>query len=340
MGDTARETHALGKVSAVFKTEKDGGWEEWEVLEMRVQDPLGYPYSGRLEIVATNRNLDFDYLLGRSCSLVLDRGKRKQLYKGLVIRVRGMGNFDFGSVGRVDFAAALWLLYQGRNIRVFENRTAPQIVEEVVQTALAPFGRRIRLNLGSTYEPLESRTQLKEPDWDFIERLMADEGMFLYFDQGEAEDDPETVVLIDCNDALPEVETEEGEKIEQNERPSMDFATIGQSWRDAHKDRAPSKEAEPEPVSIMVSLQIDPKDPVHADDKFVLRDATGFSCEKTVKDDQGSGNGCLDLQFEGLRRDHRYTLEVRRGGGRAGYKMFQNQTFEDLQSPKPDKDQQ
>ena len=214
MGDTAKETHALEKVSAVFKTQKDGGWEEWEVLEMRVEDRLGYPYSGRLEIVATNRNFDFDYLLGRSCALVLDRGKRKQLYKGLVIRVQAAGNFEFGSVGRVDFAAALWLLYQGRNIRVFENRTAPQIVEEVVRTALAPVGRKIRLNLGSAYEPLESRTQLKEPDWDFIERLMADEGMFLYIDQGEAEADKETVVLVDSNDALPEVETEEGEEME------------------------------------------------------------------------------------------------------------------------------
>jgi len=214
MGDAAKGALPLEKVSAVFKTEKDGGWEEWEVLEMRVQDPLGYPYFGRLEILATTRNFDFDCLLGRSCALVLTRGKRKQCYKGLVIRVRGAENFHFGSVARVDFAPALWSLFQGTNIRVFENRTAPQIVEEVVREALPTVGRKIRLNLGDTYEPLESRTQLKEPDWDFIERLMADEGMFLYIDQGEAEADKETVVLVDSNDALPEVETEEGEEME------------------------------------------------------------------------------------------------------------------------------
>ncbi|OGT27598.1 MAG: hypothetical protein A2Z17_03665 [Gammaproteobacteria bacterium RBG_16_66_13] len=202
------DEEALDKVTAVFKTERGKSWDEWIVLEMRVRYRLDLPYSGQVEIGAPTRNFDFSCLLGRSCALVTMRGKdREQAFKGVVFGFKHVGEFERGSVARLDFAPALWALRHGRDTRAFENRTAPQIIEEVLKEALAPLGRKVRLNLTHELRSREYRTQQDESDWDFVARLMQEEGITFYFDQGKEDTDKETIVLVDSNHAFPEIVT-------------------------------------------------------------------------------------------------------------------------------------
>jgi hypothetical protein len=208
MGAREEDGVALEKVTALFKTEKEKGWDEWEVLEMDVQEEIGQPTHGQLVIAATSQNFDFSPMLGKSCVLVLSRGyDRKRFFKGLVFRIEHRGEYPFGSVAKIDFATAVRALQHGQDSRVFENQTVPQILEEVFKEALEPFGREVRLNLSRTYPVREYCTQYKESDWNFVQRLMADEGITFYLDEGGKEADRETVVLVDCNDSFPEIET-------------------------------------------------------------------------------------------------------------------------------------
>jgi hypothetical protein len=208
MGVAREEGAALEKVTALFKTEKEKAWDEWEVLEMNVQEKIGQPTYGQLVIAATKQNFDFSPLLGKSCVLILSRGyDRKRYFKGLVFRIEHRGEYPFGSVARIDFATAVRALQHGQDSRVFENRTAPQILEEVFKEALEPFWREVRLKLSRTYPVREYCVQYKESDWDFVQRLMADEGITFYLDEGGKETDRETVVLVDSNDSFPEIET-------------------------------------------------------------------------------------------------------------------------------------
>jgi uncharacterized protein involved in type VI secretion and phage assembly len=225
---------SLEKVTALFKTErKEEGWDEWEVLEMNVREGIGQPTYGQLVIAATSQNFDFSPMLGKSCALILSRGyDRKRYFKGLVFRMEHRGEYPFGSVARVDFASAVWGMRHGQDSRIWENRTAPQIIEEVFKEALDPLGREVRLNLSRTYPVREYCVQYKESDWNFVQRLMSDEGISFYVDDGEKETDRETLVLVDSNDAFPEIETMGGEEAaEQSEilAAPMDFATAGQS---------------------------------------------------------------------------------------------------------------
>jgi uncharacterized protein involved in type VI secretion and phage assembly len=229
---------ALEKVTALFKTERNGeAWDEWEVLEMDVQEGIGQPTHGRLVIAASSQNFDFSPMLGKSCVLILSRGyDRKRYFKGLVFRIEHRGEYPFGSVARVDFASAVWGMRHGQDSRVWENQTAPQIIEEVFKEALEPFGREVRLSLSRTYAAREYCAQYKESDWNFVQRLMSGEGISFYFDDGKKETDWEMVVLVDSNDAFPAVETMGGaEAAEQSEllAAPMDFATAGQSAADA-----------------------------------------------------------------------------------------------------------
>jgi type VI secretion system secreted protein VgrG len=104
-------------------------------------------------------------------------------------------------------AAAVHALQYGKRSRVFENKSSAQIVEEVLSQGLKPFQREIEVKLAKQYYPKECCTQYQESDLDFVHRLMADEGMFYYFDQtGKTE----KLVLVDSNDACPELTTKKG----------------------------------------------------------------------------------------------------------------------------------
>lgn len=220
----------LEKVTALFKTEKEKGWDEWEVLEMDIHEKIGEPTYGRLVIAATSQGFDFSPMLGRSCVLVLSRGRdRKRYFKGLVFRVEHRGEYPFGSVARVDFATAVWAMKHGQDSRVFEDRTVPQILEEVFKEALEPFGREARLNLSHRYPAREYCVQYKESDWDFVQRLMSDEGITFYLDEGGKETDRETVVMVDSNHSFPEIETmgsDEFEDLPLLEEQAVDWIEV------------------------------------------------------------------------------------------------------------------
>ncbi len=199
----------LEKVEASFRVEMGGAWEEWEVAEFRVNESISEPYYGVVEISRKSRDEDYAKWLGRSCFLELRRGyDRRRYFKGLVFRVECLEAEDGYDVALVEFGAALAALAQGEDSQIFENRTAPEVIDEVLKEGLERFGRKARLSLSRTYARREYCVQWKESDLNFVRRLMADEGLGFYFDQGaDAKGDKETLVIVDNNDAYPEIET-------------------------------------------------------------------------------------------------------------------------------------
>jgi type VI secretion system secreted protein VgrG len=97
------------------------------------------------------------------------------------------------------------------NMRVFRNRTVVQIIQEV----LADAGLELELRLGGSYAARPYCVQFRESDFDFICRLMEEEGICYFFkhdDQGTFEQEVPTLVLADeaeryerlpGNDSLP-----------------------------------------------------------------------------------------------------------------------------------------
>lgn len=202
------EVDPLPKVEFVFKTKGDAGWDLWQVVEFRVRERISTPYHGSIDIVAPGPGMDVSKLLGKSCNLVLSRGRdHRRFFKGIVYSVERDVDRPTNSVFRVNFAAALYALQHGKDSRIFENRTVPQIVEEVIKEGLTPFDRKVRLNLTRSYRNREYCTQLNESDWDFVQRLIINSGISFYFNQGEDEEGTETIVLVDSNYSFPRIRT-------------------------------------------------------------------------------------------------------------------------------------
>lgn len=74
----------------------------------------------------------------------------------------------------------LALLRFRKDTRVFRDRTVPEIVTEV----LSAIGVRPDKRLGATYERRAYCVQYDETDFDFVHRLLEDEGIFYFFGAG------------------------------------------------------------------------------------------------------------------------------------------------------------
>jgi type VI secretion system secreted protein VgrG len=93
-------------------------------------------------------------------------------------------------------APRLWLLGRGRNSRIFQDRSVPEIVSAVLGEAKVDHVFRL-LNV---HAPRSYCVQHEETDLRFVKRLLAEEGIFFSFEHGPGEADREVVVLSDSAD--------------------------------------------------------------------------------------------------------------------------------------------
>ncbi|MFO0612842.1 MAG: type VI secretion system tip protein TssI/VgrG [Polyangiaceae bacterium] len=90
------------------------------------------------------------------------------------------------------------LLRATRRSRVYQQLTAPQVVEQVLTSA----GIDVKVALSGTYATRDICIQYMESDLEFVERLLSEEGIYYAFDEsGERE----RVVLCDDADRVPVV---------------------------------------------------------------------------------------------------------------------------------------
>lgn len=77
---------------------------------------------------------------------------------------------------RAEIVPKVWTLTQNTQSRIFQNRTVPQILEEVLK------GYDFDNEIQGDWKPRNYCVQYRETDWDFASRLMEEEGIYYYFE--------------------------------------------------------------------------------------------------------------------------------------------------------------
>jgi type VI secretion system secreted protein VgrG len=70
----------------------------------------------------------------------------------------------------------IWLLTQKSQSRMFQQKSVPDILKTVLT------GFQVKYELQDTYEPRNYCVQYRETDFDFVSRLMEEEGIYYYFE--------------------------------------------------------------------------------------------------------------------------------------------------------------
>ena len=113
---------------------------------------------------------------------------------GICVSVEALGFKD----GFQQFAAEvrpwLWLLTRASNNRIFQNMNAVQIIEKVFSDhGLSDYQSKVN----ETPAEREYCVQYRETDFEFVSRLMQEEGIYFFFDNATATGALEKLILCD-----------------------------------------------------------------------------------------------------------------------------------------------
>ena len=109
---------------------------------------------------------------------------------GIVTEARYVGQLQRQSRYQLQMKPWIWLADQRSDFRIFQRKTVVEIIEAVFENYMYSYDVR----LSETYPVLDYQVQYGETDFRFIQRLMAEHGIYWFF---EHEDGFHRMVLVD-----------------------------------------------------------------------------------------------------------------------------------------------
>lgn len=150
------------------------------------------------ELLSENFQISFPQIVGQNVTIRLETIQAGQrFFNGHVRSFR-----QTGAVGRLaryhaEIVPKLWFLTRSADCRIFQNKKVPDIVKEVLQERGIT---DIEDTLTASYPQWEYCVQYRETDFNFISRLMEQEGIHYYFKHAQG---THTLVLADGDSSHP-----------------------------------------------------------------------------------------------------------------------------------------
>lgn len=159
------------------------------------------PFMFALDLASRDNSIIFKDIIGKSITVSVDlRNGQTRYFNGIIMRFsQGESGSVEGEDIRLSYYSAtvvpwFWLLTKTADSRIFQGLSVPDIVEKVFkENNLTDF----KLNLHGSYEKRDYCVQYRESDFNFISRLLEEEGIYYFF---EHEDGKHTMVLADVPD--------------------------------------------------------------------------------------------------------------------------------------------
>lgn len=149
-------------------------------------------FAFQLELLSTKPDIDMAGLLGQPIvvTLNLPAGEQRKIH-GHVSRLTQLGRRDDLVFYRAEVVPWLWFLTLTRESRIYQELPVPDILEQVFKRqGFSDF----EFLLTREYAPRTYCVQYRETHFNFVSRLMEEEGIFYFF---KHEGDKHTLVLAD-----------------------------------------------------------------------------------------------------------------------------------------------
>ena len=148
-------------------------------------------FNFQLDLYSEDSKLKAIDVVGRQGTISITSENVTRYINGIVSRFSYNGTDQRLSHYRAELVPWLWMLTRNENCRIFQNKSAPEIIEKVFKDLGF---QDFELKLRGTYHPLDYCVQYRESDFNFVARLMEHNGIFYYF---EHSDDKHKLVLAD-----------------------------------------------------------------------------------------------------------------------------------------------
>jgi len=171
------------------------GWGELLLDDFKGEEKLSGLFSFNLNLLSLRDDIDGKKIVGKQVTLAISlRSGGERYLSGYVCRFwradRKQGYRRYGA----EMMPWLWFLTRRTNSRIFENQSVSEIIEKIFsEYPIAKY----QLELHSDYPPRVYCVQYRESDFDFVSRLMEEEGIYYYF---KHDGDEHTLILGDNPD--------------------------------------------------------------------------------------------------------------------------------------------
>lgn len=181
-------------------TPADGAVRKFALIEIEGHEQISGLFYYKLTLRTDDRQVNFKKLMGQPVTAHLkfmDKDNTRYI-NGIVTRFM-QGHYDGGMVTYyAEIRPWLWELTLCSNNKIFQNKKATDIITAVFSSAgFTDF----KNSTTKTYALREYCVQYGETDFNFVSRLMEEEGIFYYFEHTAAK---HTLVLADDSGSNPE----------------------------------------------------------------------------------------------------------------------------------------
>lgn len=160
--------------------------DDLKVISFSGREELSTLYSFRIELRSDDAEIDFTTLVGKAGQIEIRATGGTRYINGIVRRFERLGEGSRQTFYAAELVPLHWLLTKRVKSRIFletncDDMTIPGIIKKVLADAGIP-EEKFRFATQGTYVARESVVQYRESDWNFISRLMEDEGIFYFFE--------------------------------------------------------------------------------------------------------------------------------------------------------------
>jgi type VI secretion system secreted protein VgrG len=170
-----------------------------DVLAFEGQERLSEPFAYHIEFTSTERDLAAETLLGKDARFSLHAPPKKlpllglppppikplRTLHGVVTRFKRQSGSNDQASYAITVQPRLALLARGRQFRIYQHQSVPQIVESILRSRHDFEGQDFLFSLKRDYPKREQVMQYGESDLAFITRLLAEVGIWYRFTSDE-----------------------------------------------------------------------------------------------------------------------------------------------------------
>jgi type VI secretion system secreted protein VgrG len=165
---------------------------------IRGEETISQLFNFQVDLLAEAKNeIHFDRIIGQSATVEMRiANEERRYFNGLVKRFSQGARDETFVHFRAELVPKLWLLTKKVRSRIFQHLSVPEILRHVLS------GLDVTYDMSETYYQRDYCVQYRESDFDFVSRLMEEEGIYYFFTHGEA---THQMVVTDSPNQHPDV---------------------------------------------------------------------------------------------------------------------------------------
>ena len=203
-------------------------------------EQLGRLFQYDLELLSTNPAISHEDILGQNITVrVATHNDSERFINGHVTRFTQLSSSGRNTHYQATIRPWLWFLTRAADCRIFQEKKVPDIVAEIFRDhGFTDF----KQSLNGTYRKWEYCVQYRETDFNFVSRLMEQEGIYYFF---KHENGKHTLVMADSSTAheagknyetIPYYPRDEGARRERDHIYDLQMSKQVQTGIYAHRD--------------------------------------------------------------------------------------------------------